>query len=305
MAEKSTFAVSDLIGEFDVHLQMVCGVSSGTCLRYTTHTRTFLEWKSKDAIDVAGICPADLIAFVSEYAFNHAPKTSKLVVSALRSFLRFLQLKGLCSAQLVRAVPTVPAWRLSSLPTCLSESDMNVLLRAFDRTTESGLRGYAIAQCMLVMGLRAGEVARLSLDDIDWGAGTVDIPRTKSRRMDKLPLPTVVGDAIAEYLRGGRTSTPGREVFVRHAHPPGKALSSSAISQTIRRAFCRAGLNPPSKGSHVLRHTAAARMIRAGASLKEVSDVLRHQHIDTTMIYSKVDLSSLREVAMPWPEVKP
>lgn len=305
MTAGAKFRISDLIGEYDVHLQKVCGVSSGTRLRYTTNARAFLEWKSREEIEVAGICPADLIAFVSEYAFKHAPKTSKLVVSSLRSFLCFLQLKGLCDAQLVRAVPTIPAWRLSSLPTCLSESDANVLLCTFDRTTKSGLRGYAIAQCMLVLGLRAGEVARLSLDDIDWDTGIIGIPRTKSRRVDRLPLPTVVGDAIVDYLRDGRPPTPEREVFVRYAHSSGDRLSSSAISQIIRRAFHRTGLNSPSKGSHILRHTAAARMIRTGASLKEVSDVLRHRHIDTTMIYSKVDITSLREVAMPWPEARP
>lgn len=304
MLEDKLFVVSELIEDFRVHLQTTCGVCNGTSLRYTTRAREFLEWKAGDEVHLAAICPADLIAFVSEYAFKHKPKTSKLAASALRSFLKFLQLKGHCGAQLVASVPTVPAWKLSSVPTCLSASQVELLLSVFDRTTRNGQRGYAMAQCMMGLGLRAGEVAQLSLDDIDWRTGVIGISKTKARRAEKLPLPPVVGEAIAEYLRKGRPPTSNRHVFVCHAGPLGKTLTSSAVSRITHRAMIRSGVNVASKGSHVLRHTAAARMVQAGASLKAISDVLRHRHIDTTMIYAKVDLPGLREVAMPWPEVK-
>jgi len=305
MSDDRRFAVANLLEDFRVHLQTTCGVSSGTMYRYTTHAKEFLQWKSEDEIDLSRICPADLIAFVSEYAFRHKPKTSKLAVTSIRSFLRFLQLKGLCNAHLVDAVPTVPAWKLSSLPTYLSSSQVDQLLRVFDRTTDTGRRGYAIAQCMLLLGLRAGEVARLSLDDIDWQTGIVGIPKTKTRRVDKLPLPTAVGETIVAYLRDGRPPTSERRIFVSHGYPRGKTLRSSAVSRIIRKAICLSGIEVTSKGSHILRHTAATRMVQAGASLKQISDVLRHRHLDTTMIYAKVDLPHLREVAMAWPEVKP
>jgi len=243
MSENRRFAVADLIDDFRVHLQAACGFSCGTIDRYTTHARDFLQWKSSGEIDLAGIGPADLIAFVSEYAFKHKPKTSKLAISALRSFLRFLQLKGLSNTLLVNAVPTVPAWKLSSLPASLSAAQVDLLLGVFDRTTRNGQRGYAIAQCMLVLGLRAGEVAHLSLDDINWRTGVVGIPKTKARRIDKLPLPAVVGNAVVKYLSAGRPHTLSRRVFVRHIHPTGEAISSSAVSQIIRRAFGRSGMN--------------------------------------------------------------
>lgn len=305
MSEGTRFAIVGLVEEFGCHLRKTCGFSDGTCCRYTAHARQFLRWKAEGEVDLAGIGPADLIGFVSEHAFHHKPKTSKLVCSALRAFLRFLQLRGLCDARLVCAVPTIPAWKLSALPTYLSAPQVDRLLNGFDRTTPNGRRGYAITQCMLVLGLRAGEVARLSLDDIDWRTGVVGLPSTKGRRTDKLPLPTSVGEALVEYLRYGRPPSSERRVFVRHVRPLGMALSSSAVSRVIRAAVRRLDIDAASKGSHLLRHTAATRMIQAGASLKEIADVLRHRHIDTTMIYAKVDVVSLREVALPWPEAKP
>jgi site-specific recombinase XerD len=156
--------------------------------------------------------------------------------------------------------------------------------------------------CMAQMGLRAGEVAALSLDDIDWRAGTLRLARGKERRTSVLPLPAKVGRAMVSYLRNGRPPTRARRVFVRHRAPLGEPLTSSSVTAVLRCAFVRAGL--PSQGAHVLRHTAATRMVRAGASLKEVADVLRHRSIDTVMIYTKLDLTTLAEVAQPWPEVR-
>lgn len=304
MSTRKRFSIENLIKDYQIYLQSTGGRSSGTSYQYTAHIRNFLRWKYKGEIDLADVSPADLIAFMSEYAFGHKPKTSKLSASALRSFFQFLQLKGLCRGQLADAVPTVPAWKLSSLPNYLSQSQVEQFMCVFDTTTASGRRGNAIAQCMLMLGLRAGEVAQLSLDDIDWRMGVIGIPKTKVRRVDTLPLPTAVGEAIVAYLRNGRPPTVERQIFVSHGYPRGKALRSSAISRIIRQAICLSGIEVTSKGSHILRHTAATRMVQAGASLKQIADVLRHRHLDTTMIYTKVDLPHLREVAMQWPEVK-
>jgi integrase len=159
--------------------------------------------------------------------------------------------------------------------------------------------------CLAQMGLRAGEVAALSLDDIDWRAGTLQLGRAKERRTSTLPLPACVGRAVVSYLRDGRPRTPRRQVFVRHRAPIGEPITSSAVSAVVRRAFVRARLDVAFRGAHVLRHTAATRMVRAGASLKEVADVLRHRSLDTVMIYTKLDLPALAEVVQPWPEVRP
>jgi integrase len=156
---------------------------------------------------------------------------------------------------------------------------------------------------MAGLGLRAGEVARLSLDDIDWGSAILRIPTSKARRFDELPLVKEVGKAIADYLLNGRPQTDVRQVFVQHKSSIGAGLSSSAVSAAVRRAFNRTDFDLSSKGAHVLRHTLGARMVRKGVSIKAIADVLRHRHIDTSMVYTKVDLPRLREVALPWPEV--
>ncbi len=158
--------------------------------------------------------------------------------------------------------------------------------------------------CLAQMGLRAGEVAALSLDDIDWRAGTLRLARAKERRASVLPLPAQVGRALVSYLRNGRPPTRGRQVFVRRRAPRGEPITSSSVSAVVRRAFTRARIDVPIRGAHVLRHTAATRMVRGGASLKEVADILRHRSLDTVMIYTKLDLPTLAEVAQPWPEVR-
>lgn len=298
--------VSELVRLFGAHLRSTCGASEGTCRLYCSHAKTFLQYKARlDTIDLSELQPNDLIVFVSEFAAEHAPKTSKLLSTALRALLRFLKLRGVVNERLIEAVPTIPAWKHTGLPIGLSDSQVNALLRAFSPSTPTGRRGLAVVQCMLVLGLRAGEVARLSLDDLDWSAGVLRLPHSKARRVDKLPIQKCVGKAISQYLRYGRPRTSERCVFVRHVKPIGKTVSSSGISQIVRRGFRRAGIQAPSSGSHILRHTAASRMLQKGASLKEIADILRHRNIDTTMIYAKVNLPMLRKLAMPWPEEQP
>jgi len=162
-----------------------------------------------------------------------------------------------------------------------------------------------MVRCLAYLGLRAGEVAQLSIDDIDWRAGTLCIPRGKTRRASVLPLLAKIGQALVSYLRAGRPKTSERRIFVRHLIPKGAAINSGVVRNATRRAFERSGLNVPSRGTHVLRHTAGTLMIQWGATLKEIADVLRHRNINTTMIYAKVDIPTLASVSMPWPEVRP
>jgi integrase len=243
--------------------------------------------------------------FVATRARWCKPGTAKLVATALRSFLRFEQMCGRCDAKLAQAVPTIPRWRLGQIPKTLTEEQTRTLLGSFDRSTGIGKRDYAMAICLVRLALRAGEVAQLSLSDIDWRAGTLKIATSKSRRASLLPLPSQVGRAIVAYLRGGRPATTERRIFVCHGFPVGGSINSGVVRSAIRRAFDRARVAVPSKGTHALRHTAATGMIRAGVTIKEVADILGHRSINTTAIYAKVDLPRLRTVALPFPKVLP
>jgi integrase/recombinase XerD len=294
-----------LVEEFRRHLQQDQGATERTCNHYTYYAREFLAAKFAGApIELAHLAPRELINFVEEHAMRWRPKTTKLLATSLRSFLRFMQVTGRGDERLVSAVPTVPEWKLSGLPKLVTDAQLQALLASFDRQSAVGQRDLTIALCLCRMALRANEVAQLCIDDIDWRSGTVQI-LGKSRRASLLPLPSDVGDAIVCYLRHGRPRTSERRVFVRHFMPLGGPIDANAVRSVIRRAFERTGLQVPSKGTHVLRHTAATHMVRAGATLKEVADVLRHRSLDTTALYAKVDLPRLVEVALPWPEVQP
>jgi site-specific recombinase XerD len=291
---------------FEFHLRSCRGACDKTCSEYRRYVRDFLETKFANGIlDAKRLVATDLIDFVAKRASRYKPKTAQLVAIALRSFLRFLLLNGLCNAELVQAVPTIAHWRLSQLPATLGDNQVELLLASFDRSTAMGLRDYAMALCFTGLGLRAHEVAQISLDDINWRAGTLTIPKNKTRRAGILPLPPQVGEGIAAYLRRGRPFTRARRVFVRHTTPVGSPIKTTGVRAVIHRAFSRAKIETPSKGTHILRRTAATRMIRQGATLKEIADVLRHESLETTQIYAKVDLPALTEVALPWPEVTP
>ena len=178
------------------------------------------------------------------------------------------------------------------------------MLASFDVSTPCGQRDQAIVQCLATLGLRPGEVADLCLDDIDWRGGTLQIRARKNRRGAVLPLPRVVGQALVAYLSRERPATDERRMFVEHlGDRRGKPLSSPAVSRVAARAVRRAAVDAPHAGANVFRHTVASRMVREGASLKEVADVLGHRSLDTTTVYAKLDLPRLREVALPWPEV--
>lgn len=256
-------------------------------------------------VDLAALGPADVHGFVTTRAQHLCPASANSVANAVRALVRFLALQGIRAAGAPSAVPRAAVWRLSHLPRVLSDTDIAAFLAAFDRTTALGRRDYAIATCLVTLGMRAGEVAAITLDDIDWRSATLAIPTGKSRRESRMPLPAQVAEALADYLRCGRPATAERAVFVHHRAPRGSRGGASLIRIAVRRAYARAGLDPCLTGTHVLRHTAATRLLRAGASMKEIADVLRHRSLDTSAIYAKVDRTALQGVALPWPEVQP
>jgi site-specific recombinase XerD len=217
----------------------------------------------------------------------------------LRSYLRFRALRGECTDTLMAAVPSVAQWRAASLPTALSEAEIERFLSNFIRTTTEGRRNYAIARCLVDLGLRAGEVARLQLEDLNWREGTLQLKRTKGKRIDVLPLPVRTGQAIVQYLERRTARRPNRALFVRQRAATGSLWKS--LAQQMRQVYARAGIAKPWSGTHCLRHSLACRLVNAGIPLKEIADVLRHRSLNTTTIYAKVNVNQLARVALPWP----
>ncbi len=276
------------------------GLATVTAGRYIDCLRPFLDRRmAAGQLDLGGLTPADVTSFVVAWCPCLNTGVAKLTVTALRSFLGFLHLDGVTERSLVPAVPTVLRRRLAGLPKGLEPDQMRRLLAACDADTAVGCRDLAILTLLVRLGLRRGEVAGLGLDDIDWRAGTIAL-RGKGNCHERMPLPPDVGRQLAEYLQHARPAdAQGRTVFVRH-FAPHHALSPARVSTIVADAARRAGLGRVH--AHRLRHTAATELLRAGASLPEIGQLLRHRHAVTTAIYAKVDRDTLRLIARPWPE---
>ena len=226
----------------------------------------------------------------------------RAVTAALRAYLRFLAARGACQPWLDQAVPTIPQWRLSTMPRYLPKADIERLISSCDLTKPHGVRDHAILLLMARLGLRAGDIADMRLDDIAWAQGTLRV-RGKSRRETDLPLPQDAGDALLDYLERTRPTVDVERVFLRSVAPFRPLNHRSTVSSIVRTAIRRAGIaDPPSSGAHLLRHSAATSMLREGATLEAIGAVLRHSSPDTTAHYAKVDFAMLRQVVQPWPE---
>ena len=243
--------------------------------------------------------------FVLERSRKCGWAAAKNCTTALRMFLRFLIAEGKCAAGLDAAIPAVAHWRLSSLPRYLQAEDVERVIASCDSASPVGLRDRAILLLLARLALRAGDISRLRLEDIKWTEALISVSG-KSRRETQLPLTQEVGQAVVEYLQHGRPQSDSTAVFVRSRAPFRAFANHCAISVIVERAMRRAGVTCPSRGAaHVLRHSAASSMLRQGASLQEIADVLRHRSIETTQIYAKVDVIALRSIAQPWPKVQP
>jgi integrase len=297
-------AIETAVRAFDHFLQEVCGLAEQTRVNRCRYVRQFLSALfGAGPIDVERITPVTLIDYVTDWAGQTQPLIATAMVGALRSYLRFLHFDGQLRENFGAAIPA-PACRSSAgVPPALGDADLARFWSVFDRSTPIGKRDYAIARCLADMALRCHEVAELTLEAIDWRAGVLTLFQTKHRRCDRLPLPPTTGEALVDYLGHGRPVSGARAVFLHHRAPRGAAVAKTTVRGAVRRAFRRAEL--PWTGTHVLRHSAARRMLEGDCSLKEIADVLRHRSIDTTAIYTKVDLPQLRRVALPWPEVRP
>lgn len=288
--------------DFNRYLSQDIGLSSRTLEHYAQLLDRFLqEQVGPDGPHWSALTGAQVLRFFRRCARRRSPAYLQRLRTALRAFLRYLQYRGEIQIDLGGCIPAVARWRLAVLPKYLSATDVRRLLGSCDRCTAVGRRDYAILLMLARLGLRAIEAATLGLDDIDWQAGQLTL-HAKGGERALMPLPAEVGKAICDYLQHGRPPSSSRRVFLRHNAPHVGFAKSSCISSIVKIAMERAGLDPPYKGAHVLRHTLATQMLNHGASLQEIGQVLRHRRPDTTLIYAKVDLPALRSVALPWPE---
>ena len=294
-------ACARIINEFRCYLLQERGLSPSTLLNYVPAAEQFLAERFHNrAPNLAMLRASHVTGFVLRHARQLSPVRAGLMVTALRSFFRYLRHRGAITTDLAGCVPTVPNWSLSTLPRFLPAATVERILECSDRTTSVGRRNHAILLLLARLGVRAGEVVGLSLDDIDWSTGQITI-RGKGGKSAQLPLANDVGAAIAAYLRHDRPRSATRRVFLRHRAPLVGFGNSSTISSLVRRALKHAGVESVHTGAHVLRHSLATSLLRQGGSLDEIGELLRHQSPNTTAIYAKVDVTALHTLALPWP----
>jgi site-specific recombinase XerD len=287
--------------EFGDYMLNSRGLSPSTRGYYLPFVSLFLtERFGPGQIQLQILNGKDVTGFVQRHAYKHSHSYAQMLVQALRAFLRYLRHQGSINIDLASSVPKVAQWSFAGLPRLLSSAEVQEVLRCCDTQTHEGLRDYAIVLLLAHLGLRAGEVANLTFEQIDWREGCLSL-RNKGGQWTRLPLPQQVGQALADYLAGGRPSSIDRHVFIR-AQAPRHGYASTSISALSTRALARAGIDAGRTGAHIFRHALATEMLRKGASLSEIGQLLRHKHPDTTRIYAKVDLSALREIPPPWPE---
>jgi len=286
-----------LLASFERYLLAERGLAAGTAAGYAAHVRWFLDGRAPGR-ELEGLTAGEVTgAVLGKAASGVSVSAAQYFVSGLRSFLRFCFVQGLVEADLSQAALVVRGRRRSSLPLGISPADAAALLSSCDRRSGIGRRDYAVILTLLRLGLRRSELAGVTLDDIDWRAGDL-VVRGKGARVDRLPLPADVGEAIAAYLQRGRPASARREVFLR-ARAPFEPVAPGTVSSTVRRACRRAGV--AEVGSHRLRHTLACEMVAADVPLQRIGQVLRHASLQSTAIYARVDVEQLRLLAAPWP----
>jgi site-specific recombinase XerD len=283
------------------YLRDAKALAATTVINYVPFIRDFLHHCFGDGrVNLSRLRAVDVVSFVQFHAPSLHLKRAKLMTTALRSFLRYARYRGDVTLDLAAAVPVVANWSMPSIPRAISAEQTRQLLASIDRRTSVGRRDYAILLLLARLGLRAGEVAFLELDDINWSAGQVSV-RGKGGQRCELPLPADVGKAIAAYLRYGRPHSASRRVFLRAKAPITGFRGQSGVGSLVRNSLQRAGIDAPTMGAHQFRHGLATQMLSRGASLSEIGEVLGHHHPQTTKIYTTVDIKALRTLALPWP----
>lgn len=283
------------------HLREARALAESTIVNYARFVDQFLNERfGAGPVELSSLRAGDVVQFVQRQGRHLHLKRAKLLTTALRSFLRYARYRGEIGLDLAAAVPCVANWSMPSIPRGIEPDQVERLLGQIDRSTAVGRRDYAILLLLARLGLRSGEVAFLELEDIDWKAGCISV-RGKSGRRPQLPLPQDVGEAIVAYLRHGRPRSTSRRVFLRARASNRGFLTQCAVGSIVRHAILRTGIEAPTTGAHQFRHGLATQMLRQGASLAQIGELLGHKSPETTKIYTKVDLEALRTLALPWP----
>lgn len=302
MTTRDQLTLEGVLAAFDEHLRRIRGVCPGTRRNYGRYADAFLRTVFADGpVVVAEIHVRDVVDFVAAATHRYQPRTVELAASALRSFFRFLRAEGLRGDRLEDAVPMVPH-RPAGLVRHLDPARFGQLIASLDVGSPRGLRDRAIILCMARLGLRAGEVVALRLDDVDWRNATVRVRARKTGHGALLPLTSEVGKALAGYLQYGRPDTEVRALFVLHRLRVGAPISTSIVGRAVDNALRRAEVDAPVRGANLLRHSLATDLLAHGAGLHEIADLLGHSSLATTRIYAAVDIGALREIALPWPQ---
>lgn len=294
-----------LLDDYDRYLRDVRGLKASTRKGYRRGARYILDWQRKRDGDrpLGKLSGEDVLTFITEFlAQGHGAKWRQHVCSQTRGFLRFLAGEGLVAAGLDRAVPKTPHWKLSDVPRHLPWEQVRALIDSVDTTYALGMRDKAVLLLLAVLGLRGGEIQALELGHISWRTGELRLPATKNRRERVLPVPQEVGSALADYLLHGRPPIDVPQVFLRHRAPRGPIRSSGGVGEIVEAHLRRTGIVALSRGTHLLRHSLATRMVNVGVPIKTIADVLGHSSIDTTAIYTKVDTTRLAMAALPFPD---
>lgn len=286
---------------FRRYLRLERALAPATLVSYLGFAGEFLTARfGAGPVDLTSLCAADVTGFVQRRAATLRSKRVQVMTSALRAFLRFARYRGELPTDLAACVPAVASWSLSTVPRALPPGQVERVLAACNRQTAVGRRDYAILLLLARLGLRAGEIATLTLEDLDWQAGVLTV-RGKGGRASQLPLPVAVGEALAAYLQDGRPRGASRCVFLRGRAPVVSFKGSPAIDSIVKHALARAGIDAPRKGAHQFRHSLACQLLRHGASLAEIGELLRHRSPQTTALYAKVDVAALAPLALAWP----
>lgn len=298
-------AVVKELQDFDDYQERVCGLTQATREVSRHRVRAFLlHCFGSRAIRIHALTPRDLMRFIDHYTRQCTPRSRSVICRSIRGYLRFKALSDPYADRLRARMPRFALWRWASLVKSLSQAECEAILDATPRKDSVGRRDFAMLRCLIDLGLRTVEVARLHLTDIDWRAGTVTI-RGKGHRIDVMPLPAATGEAIAEYIHRDRPRSAGPALFFRYRPPHWAPATVFVVRAAARYAAKRAGLADRIGGPHIFRHSLAQRLVMERASLKSIADLLRHRSLVSTRVYAKVDLPALSRVAAPWPGSRP
>lgn len=287
--------------DFEQFLRVERGLTRTTIIRHLPVLRRFLQERcDRGSLRLSRLTAADIARFIQRHARDQSPRSAQCLCWTMRAFARYLLYRGHITTDLADSVPSIRRWRCASLPGHLSPRQIQQVLNGCDRRTAVGRRDYAILLLLARLGLRANEIATLTLYAVDWQSGQLTICG-KGRRRAPMPLPASVGAAIADYLQQGRPRSDSRRLFLRDLTPHIGFASSAAVSMIAKTALMRAGIEVPRMGTHLFRHSLATQLLRAGVTLTEIGQVLRHKGHDTTRIYAKVDVTALRSIALRWP----